>query len=442
MPSDILARHTDDSVSSLTDQKMATRTPQHPGKLFAARTVTISFLILGCLVAAAELPTSGDSKAGDVSEQEAFEKMEKSLRDSLASDRELLRDELISDHNARLADVQRERDEIYQSNDRVISLMQAFLAFLAFLVALLGIGAFWEKVRISKLRKKAEDLSKRAQDVSNQVNEALSAVKDVTQYYAGMQKNLKSELIDLSQLIEELDLQKRETSWVVGTKRSGIDPARQVVFEDLDQLVAVGDKLSLFPDNKETARILCKLAKYWKVSGQHEKAAHRAKRAIQLDQESEKARRELGAIYAEWAVSDGVEEKRKLELLDEAYRMADEARGILGAQNSKTVVLQAWVEFERGNIDRAIEHYETARSLDSQEARREQRDPEQEITYNLACIQAGIGQLDQALVELESVITECWMLAEKDPDLEPIRDSAQHAKRLTALIQKGRAAEI
>jgi len=173
-----------------------------------------------------------------------------------------------------------------------------------------------------------------------------------------------------------------------------------------------------------------------RVEGDYAAARKQFEEALRLDPTSAEAHRYLGQTLS-YQAADVVEDPRAKEAaLDEAEKMVRQAEALQGGESPDSLHDMAWIEDERGRYETAIALYRKARD----QARREAREENIGFTYNLVCALAKFGALDDALEELSSVINEAWKWAERDPDLENLRNSPVTSQRLQRLISEAKSA--
>src|SRR5205823_4479552 len=100
----------------------------------------------------------------------------------------------------------------------------------------------------------------------------------------------------------------------------------------------------------------------------------------------------------------------------------------------------AWIKDEWEDYSTAAQLYREARELDREEAKVERREEDRNITYDLAATLAKGERLEEALIELASVLSydENWIAAEDDRDFKKLRESAEWGPRFVGLIERVR----
>jgi tetratricopeptide (TPR) repeat protein len=366
---------------------------------------------------------SGQAVPSAAQHQEMMVSLEESVRRELSVDREAL-----------LKDIRRTQDELYQTNDRVISLMQGFLGLLALLIAVLAFIGTMEYLKVKRLGETAEE----------EFNNALESIKKAEKIsieITRMRENLASAWGNLDKVFARLSEKTEiEKAWVVGSARPRIDPLIHAEFEDSDQLLIIGDHMGLFTDDKRTSDGFVKLAKFWRAHGDYARAILRLQRAIELDDRNSRAYQERGNTLALQVATGQISEERGNERLVDAVESIRKAKAIQRRFTSETAYALAWIYDEMREFDKAIFYYKKARDCERAEEQKGKKATKYPITYNLACSLAKKGNFNNALDELALVIDKNWEAAAEDPDFAKLKGSPEHAKRLDDLVELGRTA--
>ena len=394
------------------------------GKAIGIGAFLLLVFLSGLGMAKAEPPTEPPASESSVVQEHELEEATRTIEESL-------RQELSHERDA----IEKLRTQVYQSNDRVLMIVQTVVTVAAFVIALLGAVAFWEMIKINRTRREAEDMLQRAA-------ESVQEAEDASAYLKSMRQRFVSSKDLISKIFAELP-PGFERTWIVGTKRRKVDPDQHAMLEDIDRTIVIGDRLGLISDEKNTvvnqkiARSLALLANYWKMNGTYAKAAARARRAIELHPSSYGAHLELGSILAERAAVEKMTDDRKSKMLAEALASIKRAQRINRRHTAKTAYAVAWIQDELGDYAHAIQQYRRARRLDVKAAEEKGREPDLMISYDLACSLAKKGDFDRALDELEGVGEEARKHAVTDQDFRRLRESTRHAERLYDLIGAG-----
>jgi tetratricopeptide (TPR) repeat protein len=193
-------------------------------------------------------------------------------------------------------------------------------------------------------------------------------------------------------------------------------------------------------DTITIAQSLIKRAVHWRSKGDYEEALAELEQALMISPELAEAHREMGRTLSYYA-ADAKDVDRKRSLLDRAESAVRRAMELKGASLADALHDLAWIEDERGELERAIGHYHEAQELRRQQAAHGEASSakaEAALAYNLACSLAKAHRLAEAFAELQRAISETWRFAETDPDLSPLRDSVEWKDRWAEMMRKAR----
>ncbi len=196
------------------------------------------------------------------------------------------------------------------------------------------------------------------------------------------------------------------------------------------------------PPEVDLVKSLIKEAIFHRAKREYTPALARLEHALELAPTDPDALQELGRTLSYSAAETG-DLTQKTALLDRAEAALKRAATFPGVSRKECLHDLAWVYDERGDFTRAVELYREAVAADVDERGAHRRPdfgqvPDTALAYNLACSLAKAGRGDEALDVLEPVIADAWKWAEKDRDLEPLRQSPAWRPRLDALLEQGR----
>lgn len=325
-----------------------------------------------------------------------------------------------------------------QQLGHIVNLMGVFLGVVGLGAALLTAAGLFEWRRLARLRRDAERhltaMKGRAQQIEEDSMKMTVLRAATERAWAGIGRSFD-------------DLPDLKISRIIGGSAAMLPPEISAVFEDADITLVVGHQLNVIEDSKRMSVSFYKLAAYWRYVGNYPRAIARAENAIKLDPESPEAFRQLSLVLRNCAAESPLATIQKADMLRRAELALWDVVKLQRHHDSKTLKELAWIDDERGQYQTAEDHYRDARDLDKLECEVEQREPNWDITYNLACTLAKAGKHELCITELSTVLDkdENWngVLGEPpDRDLLGMLTHATWGPHLCALAQHARARAI
>ncbi len=270
-----------------------------------------------------------------------------------------------------------------------------------------------------------------------------------------------------NQVIGALDeiRQKLQADLTPATGLIGVDlpaPIPQRSYDD-DALLVFADRLHLTGKDVTPQRLsefLIMTGNYWRRTKEYARAVERMKRAIELDPTSSAAHKGYGrALWNRVA-----EECAKANLLtalpqhqpdlDAAIAAFGKARQILAQNQQHDEEIQfdlATIARLKGDIPGAVKEYREGAKLSKALARHENREPDWDFDFGLACLFAVSGNYQEALDQLKTLLrkTESWsqerrrveprdyeLWTRSDPDFAAMFRAPEWKERLETLLAK------
>jgi tetratricopeptide (TPR) repeat protein len=309
--------------------------------------------------------------------------------------------------------------------------MQTFIGVVALLAAILtGVG-FFEARRIRALRREAGNVARTAAG-------AAKTFEENSLRLTVLRHTVEKAWSDIDATFEQLPA--IEQSRVVGMPPQPLSPEISAAFEDADILLVVCHRLAIVQDPIRMAEYFARLARYWRIIGNYSRALARSENAVNLNRDSVDGHRGLAVTLMYHAAETEMDSELKARLLERAEAEQQFVHALLGRYDSRLLHDLAWIKDEWEDYSTAAQLYREARELDREEAKVERREEDRNITYDLAATLAKDERLEEALVELASVLSydENWIAAEDDRDFKKLRESAEWGPRFVGLIERVR----
>jgi tetratricopeptide (TPR) repeat protein len=319
-----------------------------------------------------------------------------------------------------------------QQLGNIVNLMEVFLALIGLVAAILTTVGIIEWRRLVRLRKDAE------KHIATMAGEA-RRIEENSMKVTELRLATERAWNDIDLKFE--DLPDLKVSRISGGSPMALPPEVSVVFEDADILLVVGRQLKVMKDEKRMSVYFYKLAGYWRYVSNYPRAIARAENAVRLDANSGDAFRQLALVLSNFAAESPMGSVQKSDMLHRAESALQKAVQLRGRHDSGTLNDLAWIYDEREEYQTAATHYKRARELDNSECATKPRDPNWDITYNLACTLAKDGKYEESLAELAKVIDkeENWQWVLEDRDFQAMLAHETWGPRLRALAEQGRS---
>jgi tetratricopeptide (TPR) repeat protein len=188
---------------------------------------------------------------------------------------------------------------------------------------------------------------------------------------------------------------------------------------DNDALVMFADRLGIIPPTSQTAELLVDFGKYWRQKKEYRLAIGRIQRALEIDPASARAHKNLGRAY--WnkvgddlpatGIATSAEHK---SFLDRAEAELNAAKNLLTSRNEpyEDILFDfGTISRFRGNHSAAISNYEEGARLSKVRAQGENRAPDWDFDYAIACLYArDKNQYQQAVDKMKEIVnnTQTW----------------------------------
>lgn len=237
------------------------------------------------------------------------------------------------------------------------------------------------------------------------------------------------------------DLPHLRVSRIIGGPPAALPPDISAVFEDSDVLLVVAFQLGLFKDSERASLNFTKLARYWRYVANYPRAQARAENATKLNPNSSEAFRELAMVLSNSAADSGTGSSQKSDILGRAESALQQAVKLRGRHDSETLHDLAWIYDERREYKTAAVQYRRARELDILECEAQGREPNHDITYDLACTLAKDKAYEESLREVEAIVDkdENWRGILGDRDFAGLLDHETWGPKLRSLAQQAEA---
>ena len=240
----------------------------------------------------------------------------------------------------------------------------------------------------------------------------------------------------------------------------GVDAASDVPYQsfDDDALIVFADRLRITGAALNAVRMsefLVQLSHYWRRVKEYDRAIERARRAMELNSASPTAHKAFGrALWnkvAEELDHGKPPSPRQVEILARARTAIEKSKDLVAVDSRYDEELAydlATIARLSGDYHLAERLYREGFTLSQQLGRSEQREPDWDYGFALACLYAVTGRHREAVNELQVVMTKTrswrwerreeeprnyreWM--EEDPDFQDMLADAAWKKELEAL---------
>jgi tetratricopeptide (TPR) repeat protein len=202
--------------------------------------------------------------------------------------------------------------------------------------------------------------------------------------------------------------------------------------EEADIVLVLADKTNAV-EKAKLVDVFITLGIYWRIVRNYPRAVARFARALEIDPRAARAHAGLCVTYYTLACDARWQARQKATLLGLADASCDALMEIT-PDDPDAWFHRGWIADERHDFETAVRAYSRARELDPE--------GESYVMFNMACSYSRWGRQSDAFVALGEVIhvDNNWDDAERDPNLQALRDDPEYGPRLAELVRQARAA--
>ena len=241
---------------------------------------------------------------------------------------------------------------------------------------------------------------------------------------------LVASIENLATTFSELSMYEAEPNLLAGDLPDF--PSNVVVarHEEADILLVLADKTNAVEKSK-LVNVFITLGFDWRIVRNYPRALARFARALEIDPRAPRAHAGLCVTYYTLALNPRWQARQKEALLVLAD-MSCNALLEIAPHDPDAWFHRGWIADERGDFGVAVDAYSRARELDPA--------GDSYVMFNMACSYSKWGRQAEAFTALSEVIgvDHNWEDAERDSELQRLRDDPELGPRLADLVSRER----
>jgi tetratricopeptide (TPR) repeat protein len=257
-------------------------------------------------------------------------------------------------------------------------------------------------------------------------------VRIITERLRALDQETGASIDNLATTFRELPTYDGERNMLVGDLPDFPSSVVVARHEEADILFVLADKTNAIEKAKLVDGFIT-LGVYWRAVRNYPRAVARFARALEIDPRAFRAHTGLCVTYYILARDPRWQARQKEDLLILADTVCSAVLEI-EPNDPDAWFHRGWIADERGNFGAAVDAYSRARELDPE--------GDSYVMFNMACSYSKWGRQSDAFAALAEVIgvDNNWDDAERDPDLQALRDDPEYGPRLAELARQAREA--